>query len=185
MTTVRVNGVGDEISGEVQVVNATAEQIVLSNSLLVQQILNNLTVSDLKKCASTNFTFSSEVMKLLDRKSIVSLESSTSYQSYFDSLKKGGRIPNMVKMTIGTRREKGAVRSSPKPFRNIPFEIIRRIGADKHFPHKIAETFIPHRQFGRIGALLQKPVRFGLRHRPAVRRHIPTPPLEEAWPPRG
>lgn len=34
MTTVRVNGVGDEISGEVQVVNATAEQIVLSNSLV-------------------------------------------------------------------------------------------------------------------------------------------------------
>ncbi|OXA45430.1 hypothetical protein Fcan01_20251 [Folsomia candida] len=133
MTTVRGDGVVNEISDEVQIVNTTAERNVLSNSLLVHLILDNLAVKDLKTCASTSFTFYSEAVKLLDMKSKIYLWSER-FQSYFETLKKGGRIPkrSIVEMTIGTPQDFiSSIPSTPTRFPNIPLEIMRRIDGDK------------------------------------------------------
>lgn len=100
---------------------------------LVKLILDNLTVKDLKRVASTSFTFYSEAVKLLDKKSKIDLWSEN-YQSYFESFKKGGRIPNrsIVGMSIGTPKDYlSSIPSTPKRCPNIGFEIIRRIGGDK------------------------------------------------------
>ncbi|OXA36959.1 hypothetical protein Fcan01_28294 [Folsomia candida] len=98
--------VGEE--EQVQVFNTTPEEVVFSNPLLVQMILDNLSVRDLKTCAPTNSMFHSEASNLLDKKSKINLDS-RSFKDYFETLKKGGRIPTrtIVEMTIGTRRARG------------------------------------------------------------------------------